>query len=136
MQTRKNWQTKLFIWNGICAKRQAAGKTTLPLRGKLMVCIGDEHGAALVRYGPRFAQRRQLPWLVVHIVSRGQRSPELEQALALASQLGARVLTLSSPAVADALPHTLSAYADSFAAENATPTDTRDPKDDILPWPR
>ena len=39
-------------------------------------------------------------------------------------------------AVADALPHTLSAYADSFAAENATPTDTRDPKDDILPWPR
>lgn len=54
---------------------QAAGKTTLPLRGKLMVCIGDEHGAALVRYGHRFAQRRQLPWLVVHIDSRGQRSP-------------------------------------------------------------
>lgn len=85
---------------------QAAGKTTLPLRGKLMVCIGDEHGAALVRYGHRFAQRRQLPWLVVHIDSRGQRSPELEQALALASQLGARVLTLSSPAVADALLET------------------------------
>lgn len=54
---------------------QAAGKTTLPLRGKLMVCIGDEHGAALVRYGHRFAQRRQLPWLVVHIDCRGQRSP-------------------------------------------------------------
>ena len=85
---------------------QAAGKTTLLLRGKLMVCIGDEHGAALVRYGHRFAQRRQLPWLVVHIDSKGQRSPELEQALALASQLGARVLTLSSPAVADALLET------------------------------
>ncbi|MGY3879107.1 DUF4118 domain-containing protein [Aeromonas enteropelogenes] len=85
---------------------QAAGKTTLPLRGKLMVCLGDEHGAALVRYGHRFAQRRQLPWLVVHVDSKGQRSAEQEQALALASQLGARVLTLSSPAVADALMET------------------------------
>ena len=65
-------------------------KTTLPLRGKLMVCLGDQHGAALVRYGHRFAQRRQLPWLVVHIDSKGQRSVELEQALALASQLGPR----------------------------------------------
>lgn len=85
---------------------QAAGKTTLPLRGKLMVCLGDEHGAALVRYGHRFAQRRQLPWLVVHVDSKGQRSAEQEQALALASQLGARVLTLSSPAVADSLLET------------------------------
>ena len=85
---------------------QAAGKTILPLRGKLMVCLGDEHGAALVRYGHRFAQRRQLPWLVVHVDSKGQRSAEQEQALALASQLGARVLTLSSPAVADALLET------------------------------
>ncbi|HHO2103896.1 TPA: DUF4118 domain-containing protein, partial [Aeromonas hydrophila] len=85
---------------------QAAGKTTLPLRGKLMVCLGDQHGAALVRYGHRFAQRRQLPWLVVHIDSKGQRSVELEQALALASQLGAKVLTLSSPAVADTLLET------------------------------
>ena len=85
---------------------QAAGKTTLPLRGKLMVCLGDEHGAALVRYGHRFAQRRQLPWLVVHVDSKGQRSAEQEQALALASQLGAKVLTLSSPAVADALLET------------------------------
>ncbi|MCV3288448.1 sensor histidine kinase KdpD [Aeromonas media] len=85
---------------------QAAGKTTLPLRGKLMVCLGDQHGSALVRYGHRFAQRRQLPWLVVHIDSKGQRSPELEQALALASHLGAKVLTLSSPAVADALLET------------------------------
>ena len=39
-------------------------------------------------------------------------------------------------AVADALPHALSAYAGSFVTDNATPTDTRDPKDDILPWPR
>ena len=39
-------------------------------------------------------------------------------------------------ALADALPHALSAYAGSFATDNATPTDTRDPKDDILPWPR
>ncbi|MBL0459270.1 sensor histidine kinase KdpD [Aeromonas enteropelogenes] len=85
---------------------QAAGKTTLPLRGKLMVCLGDEHGAALVRYGHRFAQRRQLPWLVVHVDSKGQRSAEQEQALALASQLGAKVLTLSSLAVADALLET------------------------------
>ncbi len=85
---------------------QAAGKTTLPLRGKLMVCLGDQHGAALVRYGHRFAQRRQLPWLVVHIDSKGQRSVELEQALALASQLGAKVLSLSSPAVADTLLET------------------------------
>lgn len=85
---------------------QAAGKSTLPLRGKLMVCLGDQHSASLVRYGHRFAQRRQLPWLVVHIDSKGQRSAELEQALALASQLGAKVLTLSSPAVADALLET------------------------------
>jgi two-component system sensor histidine kinase KdpD len=69
---------------------QAAGKTTLPLRGKLMVCLGDQHGAALVRYGHRFAQRRQLPWLVVHIDSKGQRSVELEQALALLPSWGPR----------------------------------------------
>ena len=37
---------------------------------------------------------------------KGQRSAEVEQALALASQLGARVLTLSNPAVADALLET------------------------------
>lgn len=39
-----------------------------------MVCLGDQHGSALVRYGHRFAQRRQLPWLVVHIDGKGQRS--------------------------------------------------------------
>ena len=71
-----------------------------------MVCLGDQHGSALVRYGHRFAQRRQLPWLVVHIDSKGQRSAELEQALALASHLGAKVLTLSSPAVASTLLET------------------------------
>lgn len=85
---------------------QAAGKNTQPLRGKLMVCLGEQHGSALVRHGHRLAQRRQLPWLVVHVDSRGQRSPELEQALALAAQLGAKVLTLSSPAVADTLLET------------------------------
>ncbi|MDO2950082.1 sensor histidine kinase [Aeromonas simiae] len=85
---------------------QAAGKTTLPLRGKLMVCLGDEQGAALVRHGHRFAQRRQLPWLVVHVDTRGETSTETEQALTLASQLGAKVLTLSSPSVADALLET------------------------------
>ena len=64
-------QTAASHVEGICSCSGRAGKTTLPLRGKLMVCIGDEHGAALVRYGHRFAQRRQLPWLVVHIDSRG-----------------------------------------------------------------
>jgi hypothetical protein len=64
---------------------QAAGKTTLPLRGKLMVCLGDQHGSALVRYGHRFAQRRQpdpreevlLHWWQRHhgggLVTRGRR---------------------------------------------------------------
>ncbi|ENY72401.1 sensor histidine kinase [Aeromonas diversa] len=86
---------------------QAAGKSTLPLRGKLMVCLGDDdQGAALVRHGHRFAQRRQLPWLVVHVDTRGEATPATEQALALASQLGARVITLSSPSVADALLET------------------------------
>ncbi|MGL5480580.1 MAG: DUF4118 domain-containing protein, partial [Aeromonas veronii] len=85
---------------------QAAGKSTLPLRGKLMVCLGDLHGSALVRYGHRFAQRRQLPWLVVHVDSNGRRSADVEQALALASHLGAKVLTLSSPAVANTLLET------------------------------
>ncbi|MGL5287370.1 MAG: DUF4118 domain-containing protein [Aeromonas sp.] len=85
---------------------QAAGKTTLPLRGKLMVCLGDEQGAALVRHGHRFAQRRQLPWLVVHVDTKGERSTDTEHALALAAQLGARVLTLSSPTVADTLLET------------------------------
>lgn len=39
-------------------------------------------------------------------------------------------------AVADALPRTLSAYACGFATDHTAPTVTRDPKDDILPWPR
>lgn len=82
---------------------QAAGKATQPLRGKLMVCLGTQQGMALVRYGHRFAQRRQLPWLVLHVDTNGQTSVETEQALALASQLGAKVLTLSSPSVADAI---------------------------------
>ena len=38
--------------------------------------------------------------------------------------------------VADALPRTLSAYAAAAPAQAAPRIHTRDPKDDILPWPR
>ncbi|MED5526618.1 MAG: sensor histidine kinase KdpD [Pseudomonadota bacterium] len=86
---------------------QAQGREQASLRGKLMVCLADNGAAsALVRHGHRIAQRRQLPWLVLHVQTRGTPSAALADALALASQLGARVLTLASPWVGATLVDT------------------------------
>ncbi|WP_115719482.1 sensor histidine kinase [Gallaecimonas mangrovi] len=82
----------------------AQGKEVVPLRGKLMVCIGrGSQGLSLIRHGHRIALRRQLPWLVLHVDKSGKADASLAKALALASQLGAKVLTLSSPNVGAAI---------------------------------
>ena len=72
-----------------------------PARERILVCIGANHDAeSLVRLGKRIAERRQFPWVVLHV----QRArPEemsaearelLQQALALAEQLGALAVTI------------------------------------------
>ena len=70
---------------------QAAGKTTLPLCGGKL--DGLPRGSARRRPGTLRPPLRPAPPAAlagVYIDSKGQRSPELEQALALASHLGAR----------------------------------------------
>lgn len=61
---------------------QAAGKTTLPLRGKLMVCLGDEHGDALLETAEQqqvsqllLGKPHKAPWrrsLVQHLLRQAQ----------------------------------------------------------------
>lgn len=84
---------------------QAAGKTTLPLRGKLMVCLGISTARPWCATATASPSAASYPGWWCTSTARAA-LPELEQALALASHLGAKVLTLSSPAVADALLET------------------------------
>jgi two-component system sensor histidine kinase KdpD len=72
-----------------------------PARERILVCIGANRDAeGLVRLGKRIAERRQFPWVVLHVqraapddMSTGSRA-YLQQALALAEQLGASAVTI------------------------------------------
>ncbi|HEY7377141.1 MAG TPA: universal stress protein, partial [Steroidobacteraceae bacterium] len=79
-----------------------------PARGRILVCIGaDSQAERLVRLGKRIAERRQLPWTVLHVqTSRadelsGAQRERLQGAFTLAEQLGARAETLNGQGVAN-----------------------------------
>ncbi|AOE84799.1 sensor histidine kinase [Pseudomonas sp. TCU-HL1] len=79
-----------------------------PVRGRLLVGIdGDHQAERLVRHASRVAERRHLPWSVVHVDTGGARSEEvrvrLQGAQQLAERLGGEVVTLRAESVAKAL---------------------------------
>lgn len=78
------------------------------VRGRLLVGIdGDHQAERLVRHASRVAERRHLPWSVVHVDTGGARSEEvrsrLQGAQQLAERLGGEVVTLRAESVAKAL---------------------------------
>src|SRR5207342_2140924 len=79
-----------------------------PARGRILVCIGaDSQAERLVRLGKRIADRRQLPWTVLHVQTiraeelSGSQRERLQAAFTLAEQLGARAETLNGTSVAN-----------------------------------
>ena len=79
-----------------------------PARERILVCIGaDRDAESLVRLGKRIAERRQFPWVVVHVQrarpeEMGAEARELlQQALALAEQLGALAVTVPGGGLAN-----------------------------------
>ena len=65
---------------------------------RLLVCVGaGDDGARLVRAGRRIAEGLDAPWTVLHVESPGSAGLDAatSQTLALATQLGAEVVTLS-----------------------------------------
>ncbi|MGF6694663.1 sensor histidine kinase KdpD [Pseudomonas sp. D(2018)] len=78
------------------------------VRGRLLLGIdGDHQAERLVRHASRVAERRHLPWSVVHVDTGGVRSEEsracLQAAQQLAERLGGEVVTLRAESVAKAL---------------------------------
>ncbi|AIR90385.1 sensor histidine kinase [Pseudomonas cremoricolorata] len=84
------------------------GEQAPALQGRLLVGVdGDDQAEALVRHASRVAQRRHLPWSVVH-VERGAARDEgsrqcLQAAQQLAERLGGEVVVLRAGEVARTL---------------------------------
>jgi two-component system sensor histidine kinase KdpD len=84
------------------------GQDAPALRGRLLVGVqGDLHAERLVRHASRVAQRRHLPWSLVH-VDNGQALDEqararLQSAQQLAERLGGEVVSLRAGEVARTL---------------------------------
>lgn len=84
------------------------GQAAPSVRGRLLVGVqGDEEAERLVRHASRVAQRRHLPWSLVHVdtgVPRAEAARQrLLQAQRLAERLGGEVVVLRSPQVAESL---------------------------------
>ena len=84
------------------------GQAAPSVLGRLLVGVdGDSEAERLVRHACRVAERRHLPWSVVHVDSRqamdeAQRG-RLQAALRLAERLGGEVVTLHGDSVARTL---------------------------------
>ncbi|HSD73460.1 MAG TPA: sensor histidine kinase KdpD [Steroidobacteraceae bacterium] len=79
-----------------------------PARERILVCIGaNDDAERLVRLGKRIAERRQLPWIVLHVQAglademRGDARERLQQAFVLAEQLGAEAVTVAGGSLAN-----------------------------------
>lgn len=84
------------------------GETAPVVRGRLLVGIdGDECAEGLVRHAARVAERRHLPWSVVHVsdgTSRGEvQLGFLQSAQQLAERLGGEVVELRGERIARTL---------------------------------
>ena len=84
------------------------GQEAPTVRGRLLLGIdGDAQAERLVRHASRVAERRHLPWSVVHVDTRQVHSEEsralLQEALQLAERLGGEVVNLRAGEVASTL---------------------------------
>ena len=84
------------------------GQSAPALRGRLVVGIdGDEQAERLVRHASRVAERRHLPWSLVHVDSGRPRDEHsrlrLQSAQLLAERLGGEVVLLRADEVAKTL---------------------------------
>ncbi|MCU1716956.1 sensor histidine kinase [Pseudomonas sp. 5P_3.1_Bac2] len=84
------------------------GQTLPVVRGRLLLALdGDGQAERLVRHAYQVAQRRHLPWSVVHVDNASgrdeQRLLQLQNAQQLAERLGAEVVTLRGGEVAQTL---------------------------------
>jgi two-component system sensor histidine kinase KdpD len=84
------------------------GVTAPVVRGCLVLGIdGDSHSERLVRHASRVAERRHLPWSVVHVDTGRERSEErlsyLQAAQQLAERLGGEVVRLRGTSLARTL---------------------------------
>jgi two-component system sensor histidine kinase KdpD len=84
------------------------GQEAPPVRGRLLVGVdGDDQAERLVRHACRVAERRHLPWSLVHVDTGRTRNEDsrarLQAAQQLAERLGGEVVTLRAEAVASTL---------------------------------
>ncbi|MBB2496100.1 sensor histidine kinase [Aquipseudomonas ullengensis] len=84
------------------------GQEAPTVRGRLLLGIdGDAQAERLVRHACRVAERRHLPWSVVHVEVGGERDEQrlgnLQAAQQLAERLGGEVVVLRGSSVADTL---------------------------------
>lgn len=84
------------------------GQEAPSVRGRLLLGIdGDAQAERLVRHASRVAERRHLPWSVVHVDTGGERDEgrlgHLQSAQQLAERLGGEVVLLRGASVADTL---------------------------------
>ncbi|WP_457969944.1 sensor histidine kinase KdpD [Pseudomonas sp. R4-84] len=84
------------------------GQAAPAVRGRLLVGVdGDLQAERLVRHASRVAQRRHLPWSVVHVDNGGARDESsrqrLQNAQQLAERLGGEVVSLRAGEVARTL---------------------------------
>ncbi|MEL7559192.1 sensor histidine kinase KdpD [Stutzerimonas chloritidismutans] len=89
-------------------RHRLQGQTAPAVRGRLLVGIdGDAYAEGLVRHAARVAERRHLPWSVVHVdtgASRGEvQLGYLQSAQQLAERLGGEVVELRDERVARTL---------------------------------
>jgi len=84
------------------------GQEAPSIGGRLLLGIdGDAQAERLVRHASRVAERRHLPWSVVHVDTGGERNEQrlghLQAAQQLAERLGGEVVVLRGGSVADTL---------------------------------
>jgi two-component system sensor histidine kinase KdpD len=94
--------------NDLALGYRQLGRAAPAVRGRLLVGVdGDAQAERLVRHASRVAQRRHLPWTLVH-VDNGRFFDEfarsrLQNAQQLAERLGGEVVVLRAPEVAKTL---------------------------------
>lgn len=94
--------------NDLAQGYRQLGQAAPAVRGRLLVGVdGDEHAERLVRHASRVAQRRHLPWSLVHVDNGSARDEQsrlrLQSAQQLAERLGGEVVLLRAGEVAKTL---------------------------------
>ncbi|MBX8537331.1 sensor histidine kinase KdpD [Pseudomonas cichorii] len=94
--------------NDLAQGYRQLGQDAPAVRGRLLVCVdGDMHAERLVRHASRVAQRRHLPWTLVHVDNGRpfdeQSRARLQRAQQLAERLGGEVVLLRAGEVARTL---------------------------------